>query len=215
MCTCAGFTPGGSLRKKRPSLSRPVPWCDVLGALEARRPLDFASLVLCASRRPDAGPGGRPATRHGKTFLVSTIPSSYRVVCAKQCCSAPISAVVPPTSLVWQCRTPTRQVRRSDQCTSPVQAVSSLEEVCRPRERDGTAVCPDLVRTAGGPAGCWRLGARMVMSKKCTRYTPNRTRGSRIKRRMCGARGAGQVRYEDIRTTASPLALDGKYGVET
>ena len=110
VCTCAGFTPGGSLRKKRPSLSRPVPWCDVLGALEARRPLDFASLVLCASRRPDAGPGGRPATRHGKTFLVSTIPSSYRVVCAKQCCSAPISAVVPPTSLVWQCRTPTRQV---------------------------------------------------------------------------------------------------------
>ena len=32
VCTCAGFTPGGSLRKKRPSLSRPVPWCDVLGA---------------------------------------------------------------------------------------------------------------------------------------------------------------------------------------
>ena len=25
----------------------------------------------------------------------------------------------------------------------------------------------------------------------------------------------GQVIYEDIRTTASPLALDGKYGVET
>ena len=103
VCTCAGFTPGGSLRKKRPSLSRPVPWCDVLGALEARRPLDFASLVLWGvASRPDAGPGGRLATRHGKTFLVSTIPSSYRVVCAKQCCSAPISAVVPPMSLVWQ-----------------------------------------------------------------------------------------------------------------
>ena len=29
VCTCAGFTPGGSLRKKRPSLSRPVP-CPVV-----------------------------------------------------------------------------------------------------------------------------------------------------------------------------------------
>ena len=94
VCTCAGFTPGGSLRKKRPSLSRPVPWCDVLGALEGL-PLPLA-LRFGVGRTPDRG---RP---HGKTFLVSTIPSSYRVVCAKQCCSVPISAVVPPMSLVWQ-----------------------------------------------------------------------------------------------------------------
>ena len=62
------------------------------------------ALRLRVGRTPDRG---RP---HGKTFLVSTIPSSYRVVCAKQCCSVPISAVVPPMSLSSGSRTPTRQV---------------------------------------------------------------------------------------------------------
>ena len=75
VCTCAGFTPGGSLRKKRPSLSRPVP-CPVvrdavaLDRLERspwRLPLD-----LC---RPDAGPG--PTTRRKNLYSIyDTVESS-------------------------------------------------------------------------------------------------------------------------------------------
>ena len=106
VCTCAGFTPGGSLRKKEALAvaARAVvrcPWS------VGRLPL---ALRLRVGRTPDRG---RP---HGKTFLVSTIPSSYRVVCAKQCCSAPISAVVPPMSLVWQSHA---------NCNSPSSVASS------------------------------------------------------------------------------------------
>ena len=112
VCTCAGFTPGGSLRKKEALAvaARAVvrcPWS------VGRLPL--ALRLRVRGRTPDRG---RP---HGKTFLVSTIPSSYRVVCAKQCCSAPISAVVPPMSLVWQSHANSpSSVARPD--ASPVQA---------------------------------------------------------------------------------------------